>query len=70
MGTIFLVTTFVYTTTYNRMSSVLFIFFRYSVRTNLILDSVEDAVAELKSFKAAGGATLCDVSPIGIRCFH
>ena len=40
------------------------------MRTNLILDSVEDAVAELKSFKAAGGATLCDVSPIGIRCFH
>ncbi len=40
---------------------------RFSVRSNLILDSVEDAISELKLYKAAGGSTMCDVTSIGLR---
>ncbi len=40
---------------------------RYSVRSNLTLDSVEDAISELKLYKAAGGSTVCDVTCVGIR---
>ncbi len=40
---------------------------RYAVRNNLTLDSVEDAISELKLYKAAGGSTVCDVTSVGIR---
>ena len=32
-----------------------------------MLDSVEDAVSELKLFRQAGGGTVCDVTITGIR---
>ena len=41
---------------------------RYAVRKNLVLDSVSDAVAELKLFREAGGGAVCDVTTVGIRC--
>ena len=41
--------------------------FRYSVRENLVLDSMEDIINELKLFKKAGGGAVCDVSPSNIR---
>ncbi len=37
------------------------------MRSNLKTDSVEDVIEEFKLFKAAGGGTVCDISPIGIR---
>ena len=37
------------------------------MKENLRTDSVEDVIKELKLFKLAGGGTVCDVSPIGIR---
>ena len=40
---------------------------RYSVKSNLILESVDDAVSELSLFKRAGGGAVCDVSSVGIR---
>lgn len=33
-----------------------------------MLDSVSDAVSELKLFRQAGGGTICDVTTVGIRC--
>ena len=41
---------------------------RYSARKNLVLDSVSEAVSELKLFHQAGGGTICDVTTVGIRC--
>jgi phosphotriesterase-related protein len=41
--------------------------FPYSVRRNLSIDSVDQAISELKLFKSAGGNTLVDVTSIGIR---
>ena len=41
--------------------------YRYSVRRNLSIDSVDQAISELKLFKSAGGNTLVDVTSIGIR---
>ncbi len=40
---------------------------RYSVSANLTIDSKDDIVSELKLYKQAGGGTLCDLSPIGLR---
>ena len=42
--------------------------YRYAVKKNLALDSISDAVSELKLFHKAGGGTICDVTTIGIRC--
>ena len=39
----------------------------YGVKTNLIVDDVEEVISELKLFKQAGGGTLCDISPVGVR---
>ena len=33
-----------------------------------MLDSISDAVSELKLFQQAGGGTVCDVTTMGIRC--
>ena len=33
-----------------------------------MLDSVQDAVSEIKLFREAGGGTICDVTTVGIRC--
>ena len=41
----------------------------YSVRDNLVIDSVEEVVEEMKLFKAAGGGSVVDLTPIGIRTF-
>ena len=41
--------------------------FRYSVRDNLCIESVDQTIEELKLFKAAGGSTIVDVTSIGIR---
>lgn len=41
--------------------------FPYSVRKNLSLDSKEDAVSELELYRKAGGRTICDVAPKGLR---
>ena len=50
--------------------------FSYAVRRNLVLDSIPDAVSELKLFHQAaastsaaggGGGTICDVTTVGIR---
>ena len=40
------------------------------MKKNLMLDSVSDAISELKLFQQAGGGTVCDVTPVGIRCKH
>ena len=40
----------------------------YSVRKNLVLESIQDAVSEVKRFRQAGGGTICDVTTVGIRC--
>lgn len=34
---------------------------------NMVIDSKEDMVAELKRYREAGGGTLCEVTPIGMR---
>ena len=39
----------------------------YAVKQNLILESVSDAVSELKRFQQAGGGTVCDVTITGLR---
>lgn len=39
----------------------------YSVRANLVLDSEEEAIEELKLLRKAGGASVCDVTSLGIR---
>lgn len=39
----------------------------YGVMTNLIVDDVEEVISELKQFKQAGGGTVCDISPVGVR---
>lgn len=31
------------------------------------MDNIEESISELKLFQAAGGRTICDVTPIGIR---
>lgn len=41
--------------------------FPYSVKDNLVIDKVEEVVEELKLFKASGGGTVVDLTPIGIR---
>jgi len=46
--------------------SIVFVY-RYSVRANLVLDSEEEAIEELKLLKKAGGASVCDVTSLGIR---
>ena len=43
------------------------LFCRYGVKENLVVDNVEEVVHELKLFKRAGGGTVCDVSPVGVR---
>ena len=40
----------------------------YSVQKNLVLESIQDAVSEVKLFRQAGGGTICDVTTVGIRC--
>lgn len=40
---------------------------RFSVRENMFIENVEETIEELKLFKAAGGSTIVDVSPIGLR---
>ena len=42
-------------------------FCRYGVKKNLVVDNVEEVIDELKLFKLAGGGTVCDVSPVGVR---
>ena len=37
------------------------------MKDNLVIDSVEEVVEELKLFKASGGGTVVDLTPIGIR---
>ena len=37
------------------------------MKKNLVLDSISDAVSELKLFQQAGGGTICDVTITGIR---
>lgn len=39
----------------------------FSVKTNMTVDSVEDAISELRLFRQAGGQTVVDVSTVGIR---
>lgn len=39
----------------------------YGVKTNLIVDDVEEVISELRLFKEAGGGTVCDISPVGVR---
>ena len=39
--------------------------YRYSFETNMIVDSEDELTEELKLYKKAGGATLCDVTTIG-----
>ena len=41
--------------------------FPYSVLCNLLVESEEEVISELKLFKAAGGGTVCDVSPREVR---
>ena len=41
--------------------------FSFAAKNNLVLDSVDDAVSELKFFRQAGGGTVCDVTITGIR---
>lgn len=40
---------------------------RFAVKKNLVLDSISDAVSELRLFHQAGGGTMCDVTITGIR---
>ena len=40
---------------------------RFSVRENMVIENVEETIEELKLFKAAGGSTIVDVSPIRLR---
>lgn len=42
-------------------------FLRYSNSENIIVDSEDDLIHELKLYKASGGGTLCDVTITGIR---
>lgn len=37
------------------------------MRENLSLVSKEDAVSELELYREAGGGTICDVAPKGLR---
>lgn len=37
------------------------------MKDNLVIDNVEEVVEELKLFKASGGGTVVDLTPIGIR---
>lgn len=39
----------------------------YSVRDNVVLDDVGDAISELELFHKAGGRTICNLSVIGMR---
>ena len=39
--------------------------YRYSVASNLLTDSVEEVIDELKLYKEAGGGTVCDLSVSG-----
>ena len=39
----------------------------YGVKANLLVDDTAVAISELKMFKQAGGGTLCDISPFGVR---
>ena len=39
----------------------------FSVKANMTIDSVEDAISELQLFRQAGGQTVVDVSTVGIR---
>ena len=41
--------------------------FPYSVPCNLLVESEDEVISELKLFKAAGGETVCDVSPSDVR---
>ena len=38
------------------------------MKANLVVDSFDDIVSELKLYKLAGGGTLCDVTPNSMRC--
>ena len=37
------------------------------MKDNLVIDNVEEVVEELKAFKDAGGGSVVDLTPIGIR---
>lgn len=39
----------------------------YGVKANLLVDDIAEIISELTMFKQAGGGTLCDVSPFGVR---
>ena len=41
--------------------------YRYSVRSNLVMNDEEGIISELKLFQAAGGNTVCDMTSIGLR---
>lgn len=37
------------------------------MRENIFVHSKEEVISELKRYKQAGGGTICDVTPIGMR---
>ena len=37
------------------------------MKENILVDSKDDMISELQLFKRAGGGTVCDVAPIGLR---
>lgn len=37
------------------------------MKENLTLDSKEDTISELELYKKAGGWTICDIAPKGLR---
>ena len=41
--------------------------FPYSVENNLLVESADEVISELKFFKKSGGGTVCDVSPSEVR---
>ena len=47
--------------------SLLFYICSYGVKANLVVDDIAEVISELKLFKQAGGGTLCDISPFGVR---
>ena len=52
----------------NRISRSLPTDCSYSVQRNLVMDDVQEMARELEMFRAAGGATVCELSCIGVRC--
>ncbi len=37
------------------------------MKDNLIVENEQDIIPELELYKKAGGGTVCDVSPTGVR---